>query len=115
MRFLIDVCADSRDLRGTLIAEGHDVLPIAQRNPKTSDEEILALATSEQRTIITEDKDFGELIFLRQLPHPCIIRLVGMTVDDKVKAVLEMIQDNTDAIENGCIITVTPTRVRIRQ
>ncbi len=90
------------------------MLPIFELNPKASDEEILALATEQQRTIITEDKDFGELIFLRHLPHHCVIRLVGMTVADKVKAVLDLIDNNADAMDKGCLITVTPTRVRIR-
>ena len=43
-----------------------------------------------------------------------MIRLVGMTVADKVKAVLDLIDNNADAMDKGCLITVTPTRVRIR-
>ena len=114
MKFLLDVCADSRKMRAALTSQGHDVLPISETNPKLPDEEILALATAEQRTIITEDKDFGELIFLHRLPHPCVIRLVGMTVVDKVNAVLELIENNAHAIESGSLITVTQNRVRIR-
>ena len=114
MKFLLDVCADSRKMRATLILQGHDVLPISERNPKASDEEILALATEEQRTIITEDKDFGELIFLRKLPHPCVIRFVGMSVADKVKAIIELIENNAHVIESGFLITVTQNRVRLR-
>jgi predicted nuclease of predicted toxin-antitoxin system len=114
MRFLLDVCADSRKMRATLISQGHDVLPILERNPKAPDEEILALAIEEERIIITEDKDFGELIFLRKLPHLCVIRLVGMPIADKVKAVLELIENNSDAIEKGFLITVTPNRIRTR-
>ena len=114
MKFLLDVCADSRRLRAVLILQGHDILSISEMNPKSSDEEIMSLATQEQRAIITEDKDFGELIFLRRLPHPCIIRLVGMSVADRVNAVLELIENHTQAIESGFIITVTQNRVRIR-
>ena len=44
-----------------------------------SDEALLALAREESRVLITEDKDFGELVFLRGLPHPGIVRLVEMT------------------------------------
>ena len=114
MKFLLDVCADSRTMRTTLALQGHDVLTITERDPRASDEEILALATEEQRTIITEDKDFGELIFLRKLPHPCVIRLVAMPVAEKVKAVLELIENNAHTIESGSFITVTQNRVRIR-
>ena len=114
MKFLLDVCADSRKMRAALTSQGHDVLPISENNPKASDEDILALATEEGRTTITEDKDFGELIFLRRLAHPCVIRLVGMSVAEKVKAVLELIESNAHAIEGGYFITVTKSRVRIR-
>jgi len=114
MRFILEVCADSRLMRATLTSQGHNVLTIVERNPKESDDEILALAMEEQRTIITEDKDFGELIFLRNLPHPCVIQLVGMSVSDKVNAVLELIENNPQAIEGGFLITVTQSRVRIR-
>ncbi len=114
MKFLLDVCADSRKMRATLTSQGHDVLTVVERNPKASDEEILALATEEQRTIITEDKDFGELIFLRRLPHPCIIRLVRMSVEDKVAAVLDLVENNAHAIESRYLVTVTQSRVRIR-
>ncbi len=114
MKFLLDVCADSRLMRSTLTLQGHDVMSIAETDPTVSDDEILALATQDQRAIITEDKDFGELIFLRQLAHRCVIRLVGMSVADKVNAVLELIENNADSIESGCLITVTSNRVRIR-
>ena len=114
MKSLLDVCADSRLLRTALTSQGHDVLPILEWNPRASDQVILALATEEQRTTITEDKDFGELIFLRRLPHPCVIRFVAMPVAEKVKAVLELIENNAHAIESGYFITVTKSRVRIR-
>ena len=114
MNFLLDVCADSRKMRATLTSQGHDVLPNLEIDPKASDDEILSLATEKQLIIITEDKDFGELICLRRLPHPCVIRLVGMSVDDKVKAILELIESNASAIESGFLITVTQSRVRIR-
>ena len=52
-------------------------------------EELLTLALEEQRILVTEDKDFGELVFVRRLPHPCVIRLVDMPVAEKVAAMLE--------------------------
>ena len=40
------------------------------RNPRATDKELLALATDEQPIIITEYKDFGELVFVHRVPHP---------------------------------------------
>ena len=79
MKFLLDVCADSRSLRAALADLDHDLLSARERFANASDEALLALAREEHRVLVTEDKDFGELVFLRGLPHPSIVRLVEMT------------------------------------
>lgn len=114
MRFLLDVCAASLRLQHSLAAQGHDVLSALERDPRAADEELLALAMAERRVLVTEDKDFGELVFVRRLPHPCIIRFVGMTVAEKVTAVQELIEQHAEAMSEGALIVVTPRRVRIR-
>ena len=68
MKFLLDVCAASRSMNSMLIEGGHDVLSALESSPRATDEELPALATAEQRIIITADKDFGELVFVRRLP-----------------------------------------------
>ena len=89
MRFLLDVCASSRGMRAVLVDSGHDVLSALERDPRAADEELLALALEEQRIPVTEDEDFGELVFVRRLPHPCVIRFVDMPVVEKVAAMRE--------------------------
>ena len=115
MRFLLDVCAASRRVQNALIAQGHDVLSALEKNPRATDEELLALAMEERRILVTEDKDFGELVFVRRLPHPCIIRFVEMTVTEKVTAMKELIEQHADAMSEGALIVVTQRRIRIRQ
>ena len=67
MRFLLDVCASSRRMQATLARLGHDVVSALEwGDPRASDEVLLALATSEERVLITEDKDFGELVFVHE-------------------------------------------------
>ncbi|MDE2838803.1 MAG: DUF5615 family PIN-like protein [Chloroflexota bacterium] len=83
MKFLLDVCASSRSMYAMLTEAGHDVVSALERDPRAADEELLAVATDEQRILITEDKDFGELVFVRGLAHPCIIRFVDMSVAEK--------------------------------
>lgn len=72
------------------------------------------MATQEQRVLITEDKDFGELIFVRRLPHPCVVRFVGMRIVEKVAAMRDLITHHADAMHDGTIIVVTRERVRLR-
>ena len=70
--------------------------------------------TRERRVLVTEDKDFGELVFMRRLSHPCIVRLVELRVTEKVEAMRDLIDRHGDAMREGAIIVVTRTRVRIR-
>ena len=51
-------------------ALGHDVRAARGELARASDEALLALAYEEDRVLVTEDKDFGELVFLRRLRHP---------------------------------------------
>ncbi len=97
-----------------LIEEGHDVLSALDVDQKATDQEIMALAVGEDRILITEDKDFGELVFVRGLPHPCIVRFVDMPVAEKVEAMRELIVIRPNAMREGSLIVVTRNRVRIR-
>ena len=54
---------------------GHDVLAITETSPGIGDEEVLELAYKQRRILITFDRDYGELVFLRQLPCPPAIIL----------------------------------------
>ena len=94
---------------------GHDVLSALEVAPRASDDELLAMALAEQRVLITEDKDFGELVFVRRLPHPCIIRFTDMPAAEKVAAMLDLIEFDQEAMQEGSMIVVTRNRVRIRR
>ena len=43
--------------------KGYDVLSIGIDNPSIMDSEIMTIAINEERTIVTFDRDYGELIF----------------------------------------------------
>ena len=64
--------------------------------------------------LVTQDKDFGEPVFLRRLPHPCIVRLVGLGVSESVEAMRYLIERHSDQMRSRAIIVVTAGRVRIR-
>ena len=42
---------------------GHDIIAIGETAPSISDKEVMAMAIAADRTILTFDKDYGELIF----------------------------------------------------
>ncbi len=43
--------------------KGYDVVSIGMDNPGITDAEIMTIAINEERTIMTFDRDYGELIF----------------------------------------------------
>lgn len=114
MRFLLDACVASQTLRRTLADYGHDVLSARGEYSHTTDEALLTLAYEQRRILITEDKDFGELVFLRRMPHACIVRLVGLRETEKVNALMHLIEHHKDAMQEASIIVVTRRRIRIR-
>ena len=69
----------------------------------------------EARVLVTEDKDFGELVFVRRLPHPAIVRFVEMRVEEQVEAMHELLEHYSTDLELGALIVVTRGRIRIRQ
>lgn len=93
MKFLADECCDA-GIVSSLRNDGHDVLYIMESGQGVLDESILQKAFVENRILITEDKDFGELVcslkkpvkgvvliridvHKRQLKWPCLKRLIN--------------------------------------
>jgi predicted nuclease of predicted toxin-antitoxin system len=52
---------------------GHDVLAVAETMPQANDVDILTRAAQEQRILITNDKDFGELVYRNGRSHSGIV------------------------------------------
>ena len=78
------------------------------------DEEILARAYSENRVLVTLDKDFGELAVAQGQPHSGIIRLVSLAIAQQARVCLKVLEmHGTDLLE-GAIITAERTRIRVR-
>ena len=115
MKFLLDACMASRSLHDLLEGLGHDVLSCPDVDPQAADEALLALARDEGRVLLTEDKDFGELVFVRRLPHPCIVRFVEMSVAEQVAAMRQLLERHAGALGAGAIVVVTREKVRIRR
>ena len=114
MKFLLDVCVASSILQKTLIDLGHDVLSARDGYATASDRTLLDLASREQRVLVTEDKDFGELVFSLRLPHPCIVRFDGLSAVDEASAIQNLIESHGDEMQQGAIIVITENRIRVR-
>jgi len=62
MRLVADESCDFSVVIGVRAA-GHDVVSITERMSGVEDEKVIELAASERRLLLTEDKDFGHLVF----------------------------------------------------
>lgn len=115
MKFLLDENAELR-LAASLREAGHDVTVIAQDYPHAlQDRDVLELARREQRILITNDTDFGELIVRDQIPHAGVIlfRLpLASSTEEKI-AWLQRLLDTYSANLSHFVV-VTPRRVRVR-
>lgn len=72
MEFLADECCDT-SIVALLRADGHDVLFMQEQKPGLFDDEVLQIAYDEKRILITEDKDFGELVYRLKKPSYGVI------------------------------------------
>ena len=76
MRWLADECI-AAPLVAFLRFGGHDVLYIAEEAAGFGETDVIALAQRERRLLLTEDKDFGDLVFRRErvVPRVVLIRI----------------------------------------
>ncbi len=72
MRWLADECV-AAPLVAFLRSGGHEVLYVAEAAAGFSDADVIALALREKRLLLTEDKDFGDLVFRRERAVPGVV------------------------------------------
>lgn len=114
MRFLLDESADF-PLAAFLHELGHDVTTIAHDYPHAlKDRDILAIAFREKRILITNDRDFGELVVRHRLPHSGIIlfRLKNEALSVKQSWLTHALATYADQLQQLLVITQRGIRVR---
>ncbi len=81
MKFLADECCDS-GLVTSLRDSGHDVTYVTEQKAGSPDDEVLLNAYNEGRILLTEDKDFGELVYRLGKPSAGIV-LIRIDVKER--------------------------------
>lgn len=113
MKLLLDTCVASQ-ARATLQAAGHDVEATVDWPRDPGDDEILSYAFSSARVLVTLDKDFGELAIVHGRSHAGILRLVDIRADHHGLHCAHAVAKYGNELAAGAIVTVEPTRVRVR-
>jgi predicted nuclease of predicted toxin-antitoxin system len=114
VRLLLDECCDPH-LVAELRAAGHDVHHVLEANPGVDDEAVLALTLAQDRILVTEDKDFGELAIRYGRPVPGLI-LLRFTTDSrhrKAGALLALLAGHGEQLA-GRFAVVEESGVRLR-
>lgn len=114
MRFIVDE-STGYGIARYLQAEGHDVIIVAEAMPEADDKTILQRAYAEERIVVTNDKDFGELIFRRREPHHGVIllRLQDESGDNRLGVMKAlMIQFGSQLTDRFAVVTENKVRFR---
>ena len=102
MLFLADESCDFGVVR-ILRASGHDVVAVSEVSPRLSDEDVALWARREERILLTEDKDFGQLAFASGAPSGgvILIRFPAGTRAGLPSAALEVVDHFGDQLSEA--------------
>jgi predicted nuclease of predicted toxin-antitoxin system len=105
---------------GTQIVErlrkdGHAVSYIAEMAPGISDETVLQNANEQEATLLTIDKDFGELTYRQKLIHRgvVLIRLAGLSNQTQAELVAQALRERGAEFVNAFTV-ISPGMIRVR-
>jgi len=113
MRFPADESCDFAVVRALRTA-GHDVIAVSEISRDAEDSAVVDLARTEQRVLLTEDKDFGQLVFAAAHESAGVI-LVRWPVGSRSSlgaALVELVGLHGEALASAFVV-VEPGRVRI--
>jgi predicted nuclease of predicted toxin-antitoxin system len=96
---------------------GHDASHLRDRAfERLSDIEIVKLADSEQRVVVTFDLDFARIVALQRLARPSVVlfRLQLLTTDSLNSLLRSLLSTYEVELTAGAILVVDSFRVRLR-
>lgn len=112
MHFLADESCDFSVVR-SLRNAGHDVLAVAEITPAADDMDVIRMALREKRVLLTEDKDFGQLVYSHgEKVHAVVfIRYPGRARRHLALDIVRLAKSHGGKLAD-CFVVVEPGRVR---
>ncbi len=113
LRFLADESCDFAVVRA-LRAEGYDVLAVSEEMPRSDDRALIHQANEQKRILLTEDKDFGWLVFISHAESAgvILIRFPGNARRSMSPAVVRVVHEQENKLLNAFVV-VQPGHIRI--
>ena len=114
MRLLADENV-SRFVVERLRVAGFDVAAIGATSSGASDADVLGIASREGRILVTEDRDFGELVIRQRLGVRGVVLLELDRLSNLAEAdlVATVVSANAEKLP-GNLLVIEPARVRVR-
>lgn len=105
MKFLADVNIE-KPIVDELKRMGHNIIWVADLDRYLDDLSIFKIARKENRILLTNDKDFGEIVFRQKLIPTGIVlfRIKGQDVRKKVKLLKKLLAAHSDKIINHFVV-----------
>ncbi|MCX7406550.1 MAG: DUF5615 family PIN-like protein [Planctomycetales bacterium] len=115
MRFLVDECTGPK-VAQWLRVQGHEVFSVYEEARGLDDSTILSKAFSENWILITNDRDFGEMVFRELQPHRGVVflRLPDERPAAKIDAIRKLLESYADQLTDRFVV-VTEFQVRFSQ
>jgi predicted nuclease of predicted toxin-antitoxin system len=114
MKFLLDVNA-SGIVTQWLRELGHDVVQVADKDPRMKDDDILLWAVMEQRVVVTTDQDFEEIIWREGKRHYGILRFENLPRAERKSLLTDVLKHHAQALEDQAIVIASSRKIRIRR
>lgn len=114
IKFIADVNVE-RQLVDFLTERKYDVLWIPDYDCTLTDDKLLQLANMENRILITNDTDFGKLVFNQKMiiTGIVLVRIKDQDVKKKLKSLKKILSLYEEKLKNNFIV-ITENRIRIK-
>lgn len=115
MKILADENLES-EIVAALREAGHSVSDIKEMTPGVGDPDVLALANEALALLITNDKDFGELVYRERLFSNGVILLRSgkLEIEERIEFLIDVLREHDEELLRAFTV-ITPAGVRIRK
>jgi len=95
---------------------GHSVSDIKETSPGIEDADVLTLATDSESILLTNDKDFGDLVYRdgRVSKGVILLRFGKLEIAERIDLLLRVIEER-EAEFHDAFTVITATGVRIKK
>lgn len=113
MKLFVDASAGRR-LASALRDAGHDVVFSRDLGPDPGDAELVRRAATENRTVITVDRNFGRSIILGAAPNTGIVFIPDVLFDQRLELVETAVTAHETDLNEGAWVVSQPGGMRLR-